>query len=192
RARERAGGEGERGAGGAGERVAVALLPLRDGAVAAQRGERLVVAGVVRRIGREDAPPVVHVAAGERDAPERAIVRGDGRRRTEGTVIALELAVRDAVDHARRLAGGLRRVHEVAHPAVARCQHTRREDEVGCEAAEARERGRGEQDARPREPDRQVVREGEDPPRSEERRVGKEGRARRTASPRTKKSERAS
>src|SRR2546422_298069 len=120
RALEHAGGEAERGAGGPGERVAVALLPLRDGAIAAQRGERLVVAGVARRIGPEDARPVVHVAAGERAAPEGAIVRGDRRRPTEGTVLAGELAVADAVDHAGRLAGGLRRGYAVAHPARAR------------------------------------------------------------------------
>ena len=97
----------------------------------------------------------------EPDDPEWGVVE----RGLLGVVRVGRVIGGDAVDHAGRLAGGLRRVHEVAHPAVARCQHTRREDEVGCEAAEARERGRGEQDARPREPDRQVVREGEDPPR---------------------------
>src|SRR2546425_586512 len=144
RALEHAGGEAERGAGGAAERVAVALLPLRDGAIAAQRGERLVVAGVARRIGPEDARPVVHVAAGERAAPEGAIVRGDRRRPTEGTVLAGELAVADAVDHAGRLAGGLRRVHEVAHPAGARREHARREDEGGRGAGPGPQPGRGE------------------------------------------------
>src|SRR5207244_13547452 len=93
RALEHAGGEAERGAGGPGERVAVALLPLRDGAIAAQRGERLVVACVARRIGPEDARPVVHVAAGECAAPERTIVGRDGRGRAERAVLAGELAV---------------------------------------------------------------------------------------------------
>src|SRR3989454_6538485 len=131
RAGERARGEVERGAGRAPERVAVAQLALRDGAVATQRGERPVVAGVARRIGLEDAPPVVDVAAGERNAPERAIVRGDRRRLTEGTVLALELAVRDAVDHARRLTGGLRRGSEGAKPPGPGARRALRGDEDG-------------------------------------------------------------